>query len=420
APRNIARHYTAEALVKRLLDLLRDLGAGAALTLALPTFVVILILGVQFRFDAPDAMPTDVDAAAISRQYAAALAAESASVWRQQARRAAPNGTVVHRPTDESSGAARVIDEALAGLQSAGQLPAFAQPIVIEAREAGGLIATTTDATAYPGVPTRFVSLPATPNDACVVSLRVRFTGDDQAAMQRAQYVADAGPCVFVSAFGLPGTAIRAWLDSTEWIAATGWLVPTVREPVQRAKRFPERSVAATLRVFDALDPWRGAARFDAAPLLSCIGGRDTGCVDAAMMPQRSRLPDVARPAFGVLRLPIWRTYEVLPEVGADGELYNGDHQIFAADLLPTLLRELGPVRFQRVWQSSLPLPESYARETGEPFAAWARRYLHVPEHAVQPPRGADVNAASLWWITGAVLLSVGVVALGYRRTQLG
>ena len=43
---------------------------------------------------------------------------------------------------------------------------------------------------------------------------------------------------------------------------------------------------------------------------------------------------------------------------------------------MAALVRELGPARFQRLWQSPKSIEDAYFDATGEPIAAWLNRGL--------------------------------------------
>lgn len=408
----------------RVLRLLRDLAWGTATMLALPIFVGLLVLTFALTLGQSDGDAPSYDDGVAAKRYAAALAAESAAVWRKQSRPLRTANLLVRSNDTTSMHVGTTVDAAVAAAQADGRLPQLTMPVVIVARVEGVLTQrerTEDGRWDYPLVFSRFIALPRTAGDACVASTRRR--GDDSTVteMQREQYLADAAPCLYVAAFGLPGARVRAWLDSTDWVPAAGPIVGERSTSRVEPAKGETRSAFAALRVFDVVDPWRPAARYEAADLLRCIAGDDNACAeDALAAARRQVVRDDTQRAAGLFTLPVFRHYKVLPEVKPDGELIDSDRRIFHDGLLAALLADLGPARFRRIWQSDLSIAESYRKETGEPFDAWARRYLGVPSRGASVPLGADVSPASLWWITASVMFSLGVVALGYRRAQLG
>ena len=155
---------------------------------------------------------------------------------------------------------------------------------------------------------------------------------------------AGAGECLLATEFGPPGRGLAGWLRSTGSFEIPD-AVPRRDAPglvvTPAYDQLFERTAWNSYRL-----PWWSSTLVE-----SCTVGRSASCVEALGFGPR-----------GADTLWNWKatTYERL---------------LYAA-VPARLLSDLGPDRFAAVWRSDDPLPVSYARVSGRPFADWAREYV--------------------------------------------
>jgi hypothetical protein len=153
-----------------------------------------------------------------------------------------------------------------------------------------------------------------------------------------------AGGCLLATEFGPPGRGLDEWLNAIGNFYIPG-AVPRSVAPV--------RIVAPGNSQWFQRDDWSREylARWSSTLVEACSGGRGVYCVEAL--------------GFGPGGLD---SLERTPRA-----FYST--RIFGA-VPAELLRDLGPDRFGEVWRSDDPLPLSYERVSGRPFADWALRYV--------------------------------------------
>jgi hypothetical protein len=189
----------------------------------------------------------------------------------------------------------------------------------------------------------RTVVLPATPANGnhCVTIVRLRH----RALAGNISLSPDRLPldgCAFTDAFGAPGPKIAEWLRAERYSYARRLSLAQPEIPSKRVR-------------------WAGDQ--GSIQSMQCRGGDDVACIDAAQQVQTwNRI-------YGYV--PPW----AMPTAVESSELYRefGD---FDEIFLESMVRDLGPARFQRMWRSQKTLPEAYFDETGETFAGWVRGRL--------------------------------------------
>jgi hypothetical protein len=150
--------------------------------------------------------------------------------------------------------------------------------------------------------------------------------------------------CAFFDAFGAPGAQIAAWLSATHFTFA------------RRLSFAPDTAEARV--------PWYAAGGFWAedAARPRCAGGDAAAC-------RATLLPDQTRNSFSN---GWWGTTD-LSVPSLDQSMERSGSSGFDGTLMESLVRDLGPERFQRMWQSSKALPDAYFDATGQPLASWLR-----------------------------------------------
>jgi hypothetical protein len=218
-----------------------------------------------------------------------------------------------------------------------------------------GVLVITDTATSIEGVPLdqRFdrdravttAVLPASraTGDRCVTIIRLR-----RRVLTLPPTVADdhlpLDGCAFTDAFGTPGPKIAAWLKDQRYEFARRGAF----EPLRDEKPFVRYP-------FDDGD----------LAIRSCRGGIDSLCVLEAMSRNT--------PSWWMRDDSHDRSLNVSEESWESWGRINLENDV----VLETLERELGPARFQRMWQSAKSLPEAYFEQTGETLASWERARLN-------------------------------------------
>jgi len=195
----------------------------------------------------------------------------------------------------------------------------------------GPLIASTTMLRATPGADGRFMAVVR-------IGRRV-LRGEDSIPSDR--HLLDG--CAFYDAFGSPGAQIRAWMDSST--AGFG-----------RDLSFaPPDSATVKQSRWGFYDFWYSDWRF-----ARCAGNDLPEC--SALL----RMPTVSWQ---------WRwANDLSVPVPAEPQAYNYPTPGFNATLLDAMVREIGPERFERVWQSPKSIDSAYFDVTGESLASWVHR----------------------------------------------
>ena len=195
----------------------------------------------------------------------------------------------------------------------------------------GPLIASTTMLRATPGSDGR-----------CVAVVRIGrrvLRGEDSIPSDR--HLLDG--CAFYDAFGSPGPQIRAWMDSSS--AGFG----------RNLSFAPPDSATIKQSRWGFYDFWYSDWRF-----ARCAGNDLTQCSALLQLPTISWL---------------WRwANDPSVPVPAEPQAYNFPTPGFNATLLDAMVREIGPERFERVWQSPKSIDSAYFDVTGESLASWVHR----------------------------------------------
>ena len=252
-----------------------------------------------------------------------------------------------------------------------------------------GILVITDTATRLRGVklPQRFdrdrqvttAVLPPTPETGgrCVTVMRLRHS----ALVAPPTLVSGRLPldgCAFEDAFGAPGKWMSQWLASQKFEHARrlALVQPAVERDVQRYS-WDQGGIAS----------------------MQCRSGNDSMCVATATKGDTW----------------IWALYQstVPEEQGADrrAESMETLSRFDPTDegLLESLARDLGPTRFERVWQSPKPLADSYFDETGESLAHWERSRLM---QMYGPYRAGPTPSLEVVLITLTVVALVALVSI--------
>ena len=211
------------------------------------------------------------------------------------------------------------------------------------------------------------IRLPWGFNSGLIVSTKVlpptRTTGDRCVAVIRVGRLALTGGgtipadrslldgCAFYDAFGKPGPQVAAWLDSTNLSFA-------------RSLSFaPPDSITLNLSKWGYENYIYGDVRFT-----RCAAGDFSACT--AMLSDRGTS----------IYWRFWHDNSV--PIPAEGQEITQRGRGFSATLLDAMVRDIGPERFERVWQSPKALDVAYFDVTGEQLAAW----IHGRAVAVDGP----------------------------------
>lgn len=186
--------------------------------------------------------------------------------------------------------------------------------------------------------------LPPTPatGDRCVTVIRIGHLALHTAGMLAPDRALLDG-CAFYDAFGQPGPHIAAWMDSTH----AGFA---------RALSFaPPDSMSLKLSRWGYDDFFYGDERFArcaASDLAACSGM-------------------VGEPSVNFY----WRFWhDASVPAPAEATESNQRGRGFNATLLDAMVRDIGPERFERVWQSQKSLDSAYFDATGESLGSWVHR----------------------------------------------
>jgi hypothetical protein len=212
------------------------------------------------------------------------------------------------------------------------------------------------------------------------------------------------GPCAFYEAFGAPGPGIAPWLASRGWALGQ---VGDWSKPVRRWSRQGFGNVylvgvpATTLTLRDEASA--NGAR--------CATGDVDACTTAGLQPT----PNASRPLWGSvvptrIRGQLFDSPEFLSSPRA-----LGPHEItFLADIV----HDIGPEKFARFWQSSLPPAEAFREATGRDLGEWTRDWADEA-YGVEHGRGPSANVGSIWFAFAILLLGGGLAVRAMSRRQV-
>lgn len=221
---------------------------------------------------------------------------------------------------------------------------------------------------------------PRRAGEPCTVVLHL-IDGPDQTYAPRRD-VDRLGVCGLYAAAGMPGPGIAAWLDTTRSKSALGHRPSAPSENARTLNRALGGYILSSL------------------PVVACASGRDEACGPALLDPAsgRRRLPTVAS-AAGI-------------DERAFVQAYVFEMNDFPGEVVAQLRQALGEARFTQWWASELGPAEAYEALSGEPFAAFAQRYLKQHVGTRQPgPLHAGLPLAL------GMLLAVGLAYWAIRAT---
>lgn len=224
-------------------------------------------------------------------------------------------------------------------------------------------------------VATKVLPVNAATGDRCVAVVRLgRLALAPESTIPADRQLLDG--CAFYDAFGTPGPRIATWLQAEHAAFAR----------------------ALSFAPIDTVPPgpqgWSDYDYFLGDQAGRCAGGDQTACISML-----NQTPQVDRWNF-------WHDGSVpLPNESPEIDQRPGG---FRATLLDAMVRDIGPERFERIWQSPRTLDAAYFDVMGEPLAAWVRRrvVLSGGRYHIGPLPTATSTILTLLAIVTALALS--------------
>lgn len=219
---------------------------------------------------------------------------------------------------------------------------------------------------------------------------------------QRLPWRGAVGPCWYLANFGLPGPAVRAWLDARYWDVA-GAIPPRARN-----QGLESEAAAVPSWLYRALGEVGGGYRGGSAILESCASDKPVLCEFALLGSPylAGLLPDGI---VGTERLNVYsrQSYDWLTNVPP----------WISRELLSMMVEDLGPARFAAFWTSRASVPDAFEAAAGMPFAEWFRKQLRreMSQAGIIPP-GERVSWPSA---IGILALALGGSLWHARRRQV-
>ena len=176
----------------------------------------------------------------------------------------------------------------------------------------------------------------------CVTVIRLRHQGLNATSLD----LRDRPPldgCAFTDAFGTPGPKIAEWLARDRYVHARRLVFEQPKDE-QNVKRY-------------AWDDGDVAGR-------ACRAGDDQACL-AEVLHQDGRYNYFTWWGRDLSVGVPTESWETLDRFDVETDAF-----------LESLARDMGPARFQRMWQSPKQIEEAYFDQTGETFAGWVRTHL--------------------------------------------
>lgn len=230
-----------------------------------------------------------------------------------------------------------------------------------------------------PSVQTAYLLPDSTDRSTCIVYQTFTRAWANWATFADAskRLLANLGPCAFYAAFGAPGREIERWLSARNFDLA---IAPVWTRPAR---------LSGTDAYF--LSNIGNNARFWLLPVaVACVAGRAEGCRAAAL-----ESPPMSRDASRVVTLDQrWRP----PALAGAGH--------YLADVV----RSVGRERFQRFWNSELPVDTALAEALRLPVGEWTKRWQAQLVPPIQLGAAPSAGAALL-----GVLLALAAVGLVLR-----
>jgi hypothetical protein len=248
------------------------------------------------------------------------------------------------------------------------------------------------------------------PNDSsqrCIVIARVRMRGT------RRQYEAELrsgisrerllGPCAYLEHFGVPGKAIRRWLDVRGWQFAqrSAW--------TDSPMPWLDGSPSSPYRALIHLEYVMGAGG------RACAGGKDEACLEALLA--RARLDP--RQASIVLGAGMLSTGYFNPFTHGDNSWLTGSWPLGAREwtLMSDMVRSMGTERFERFWTSDLPPEQAFQAAVGTPLAEWTRGWIETTYHP--QATGPALSAGTTGFAVALLIVALGLTIVAARRRQI-
>jgi hypothetical protein len=233
------------------------------------------------------------------------------------------------------------------------------------------------------------------------------FPGDTASDAERAKgwltmpWAGTEGPCWFLARFGLPGPAVRAWLDSRYWDVAGA--VPPTPWPLLREDEIHGRVDLGRRMTGDM----HGAFTGGSVLLQGCAHGRPDLCEATLLGPLRSgMLPPGIASSFSLAHFA---------RPPADGQ--SGLPPEASWSVLSRMLEDLGPARFAAFWTSRGPVAESFQAASGESLGQWYREQLR---RELRQAEVEDAGEGAYWPSTIVFLvLALAMSLLQAERRQL-
>ncbi len=181
--------------------------------------------------------------------------------------------------------------------------------------------------------------LPPSPltDGRCVTVIRLRARGMRD-GIEFSAHRPRMDACAFVDAFGAPGRALAAALDSSSWRAA-GILTPSLPDSIRRLRH----RTALAGGFYGTLDE------------TPCLGRDTVACRDlvTAQLSSRGTFGTFTQPG----RLDV-------PFVTGSAD----DYSLSSSMLLDAIVAEIGPEAFAKVWRSEAQFADAYAESNGRPL----------------------------------------------------
>lgn len=250
-----------------------------------------------------------------------------------------------------------------------------------------------------------FTLLPGSMQHSRCTAVRVVWTDRiepeaERLEWQRLPWQGAVGPCWYLAHFGMPGPAIRTWLDARYWDVA-GVIPPHPQRESFRSNL--DYSPGLISRLLGDL----GSGSFGgSATLVSCASDRPSLC-QAALFDSPYRVGVLPE---GIVGAGVWlnasarQPYSWLIDVPSWA----------SQELLAMMVDDLGPTRFASFWTSRAPVTEAFEAAAGMPFAEWYRSQLRreMQQAGFAPP------AERVWWPSAIGILALALGASLWHATR--
>ena len=216
------------------------------------------------------------------------------------------------------------------------------------------------------------------------------------------------GACGWIASFGMPGRGIRAWLDSTQWRAATH---ATFDDHAWSRRPWRVDGAAPPLLLSEMLmvDFGPGEAQFSAMlPSQACASAVAAACRRLAFAVGRAPSPIRSAGIF----VPEQRVEPVGRFITAAWDP--------RPRLLDDLRRSIGHDRFGALWRDDRPLADAFRSNVGEPLDDWVHRWMrHSIRRTDEPSGPAPALRTLVVWALPCVAFLL-LVMVRSRRSGVG